>query len=210
MSPEKKRLYALIIVVLFSFIMVMEIGNFRAKQLAVNLAGDRVANAVAQAAAGLEGEKILDVIKTMDEAHPYYSEMRRQLISIKESHELADIYMLYKDEDKVQWFYVVDTREESDPAHHSLGDIEKRASAAVEKTIRGKEAGIELYTSSLGTFVSSYEEIKDAQGVTFAVLAGDFKADELTAFLYLTRYVQFGIIAFALLLIGGILFLTKK
>ncbi|MGI6451558.1 MAG: hypothetical protein ACOX3R_15230 [Desulfitobacteriia bacterium] len=210
MSLEKKRLYALIIITLFSFIIVMGIGNFRAKQLAVSLAGDRVTNAVNLAAQALEGDQVLAVIKALKDEHPYYEQMRKTLKAIKNEHELEDIYILYKDEEKMQWFYVVDTREASDPAHHSLGDVEKRASAAVEKTIRGKAVQDEYHVTAQGTFVSSYQEIKDTQGATFAVLGGDLRAEELTEFLYLTRYVQFAIIALTLLLIGGTLLVTKK
>jgi hypothetical protein len=210
MSPERKRLYAIIIITLFSFIIVVGIGNFRAKQLAVSLAGDRVTNAVANAAKSLDGGKVQEIVHTMDEQHPYYGEMRNSLLSFKNEHKLENIYIFYKDEQKAQWFYVIDTREQTDPAHNPLGKVEKRVSAAVEKTIRGKPVQDEYHVTSSGTFVSSYQEIKNSQGETFAVLGGDIDAQELTGFLYLTRYAQMGILALSLLLMGVIVFLSTK
>jgi len=106
----------------------------------------------------------------------------------------------------MKWIIVADAREESDPLHKNLGESEKRVSAAVEKTIRGKTVQAEY----LGTTVSSFQEIKDAKGKTFAVLGGDYDAGQMTDFLFLTKYVQIGIIAIALLLIGGAIRLTKR
>lgn len=206
MSPQRKRLYAVIIITVFSFIIVTGIGNFRAKQLAVNLAGDRVTQAVSSAAEGLDVVKVQEIIHTLDEQHPYYTEMREKLIRVRKEHGLENIYMLYKDEKEAKWFYIVDARDIDDSAHTPLGKTEKRVSAAVEKTIRGKVVQGEYQ----GTFVSSYQEIKDSDGKTFAVLGGDFDARELTDFLYITRYAQMGILALVLLLIGGIVLITEK
>lgn len=210
MSQERKRLYAIIIITIFSFIIVMGIGNYRARQLAVDLAGERVTNAVANAADSLDEEKIQELILTMDANHPYYEEMRNTLIIYKNEHKLENIYIWYKDEQKVQWFHIVDTKDLDDSAHQPLGTALKSASVAVEKTIRGKVVQGEHHTTSLGTFVSSYQEIKDSQGKTFAVLAADLDAAELTNFLYVTRYAQIGILALTLLLIGAVAILTKK
>lgn len=206
MSPERKRLYAIIIITLFSFIIVMGIGNFRAKQLAVSLTGDLVSQAVAVAAEGLDAAKLQEVIDALDEGHPYYREMRAKLIDVKKEHNLENLYIFYKNEQELKWIYVADAREENDPAHKALGQTEKRVSAAVEKTIRGKVVQGEY----LGTSVSSFQEIKDPQGKTFAVIGGNFNAEELTDFLYVTRYAQIGIIALALLLMGSTVFLIKK
>ncbi|NLI91221.1 MAG: hypothetical protein GX434_03190 [Peptococcaceae bacterium] len=210
MTQQTKRLYAIIIITVFCLIIVTGIGNFRAKQLAVSLVGDNVTQAVSTAAKSLDGEKVKQVISSLDEKNPYYAEMRKILIESKNNYQLENIYMLYKDQAQARWFYVVDAREEADPAHTPLGKTEKRASAAVENTIRGKAVHGEHHVTSLGTFVSSYQEIKDQNGKTFAVLAGDFNAGEMTGFLYLTRYAQIGIIALGLLLIGATVFLTQK
>lgn len=210
MSPERKRLYAIIIITVFSFIIVTGISNFRAKQLAVQLAGDIVTKAVAISSESLDVVKLQEIIATMDEENPYYREMRENLINLKNEHNLENICLLYKDEKEAKWFYVVDAREQNDPGHTPLGKTEKRVSAAVEKTIRGKAVQGEYHITSLGTFVSSYQEIKDAQGKTFAVLEGDFNAGEMTGFLYLTRYVQMGLIALSLFLIGLTVLLTRK
>jgi len=83
MSPERKRLYAVIIITVFSFIIVTGIGNFRAEQLAANLTGSVVTNAVSRAADGLEVGKMQAIIDTIDKNPPYYRELRPHLNHIK-------------------------------------------------------------------------------------------------------------------------------
>ncbi|RJE46529.1 MULTISPECIES: hypothetical protein [unclassified Dehalobacter] len=210
MSPEKKKRYAVIIIAVFCLIIVTGIGNFRAKQLAVDLAGQRVSNTLALAEAGFDNEKLQELIQTQNQQNTYYGELRTKLMQLKTEHQLGNIYMLYKDEQNKAWFYVVDARAEDDPAHLSLGQLENNASSAVENTLKGKVVQGEYHTTSLGTFVSSYQEIKDAGGKTYAVLAGDIDVKNVTEFLYLTRYVQLGIMAVSLLLIGLIVYLSGR
>jgi hypothetical protein len=210
MSPEKKKIYAVIIVAVFCLIIVTGIGNFRAKQLAVDLAGQRVSYALTLAVADFDNEKLQELIQTKNQQNAYYGELRAKLMRLKTEHQLENIYMLYKDEQNKAWFYVVDARTEDDPAHLSLGQLENNASSAVENTLKGKVVQVEYHTTSLGTFVSSYQEVKDTGGKTYAVLAGDIDVKNVTEFLYLTRYVQLGIMAVSLLLIGLIVYLSGR
>jgi hypothetical protein len=214
MSHRTKRLYAIIIITVFSFIMVTGLGNFRAKQLAVSLTGDQVTQALAVTAQSIDPEKVKDIINNWDEHNPNYTELRKILVSNRQESGLDNIYILYKSKDKdptkVKWFYVADARAERDPAHIQPGTVENRASAAVENTLKGKVIHDEYHVTDLGTYVSSYQELKDRNGETLAVLAGDFNAGKLTDFLYLTGYVQMGIFIVALFLIGMIVFLSRK
>ncbi|MCG1025517.1 MULTISPECIES: hypothetical protein [Dehalobacter] len=210
MSPEKKKIYAVIIIAVFCLIIVTGVGNFRAKQLAVDLAGQRVSNTLTLAVADFDNEKLQELIQTQNQQNAYYGELRAKLMQLKTEHQLENIYMLYKDEQNKVWFFVVDARAEDDPAHLALGQLENNASSAVENTLKGKVVQGEYHTTSLGTFVSSYQEVKDAGGKTYAVLAGDIDVKNVTEFLYLTRYVQFGIMAVSLLLIGLIVYLSGR
>jgi len=54
MSPARKRLYAIIIITVFCFIIVMGIGNFRAKQLAVEMAAVQIEQTMAIAVQQLD------------------------------------------------------------------------------------------------------------------------------------------------------------
>ncbi len=210
MLPQRKRLYAIIIITAFSFIIVTGIGNFRAKQLTVTLTGDMVTHAVNKTLSQIDMVKMQKVISAWDQDDPYHRQLRETLVAQKKVHRLENIYMLYKDEQKAQWFMVVDAREESDPNHAPFGQPVKRVSASVEKTIRGKTVHGEYHVTSLGTFVSSYQEVKDPQGKTIAVLGGDFAAEDLTEFLSVTSYAQMGIITAVLLLIGIVAFTGDK
>lgn len=210
MSPERKRFYAILIIVVFSLIIVMELGNFRAKQLAEGLAGDQATKAAGLAVESLNGTKVKEIIAAGDENYPYYAEIRARLIGLKKEHDLVNIYILYKNEDGTRWYDVADALEEGDPAHNPLGTAEKSVSASVDRTYKGFPVQAEYHIASAGPLVSSYQVIKDARGRTIAVLGADFGAGRMTDFLYFTRYIQLGIIAIGLALIGFISYFPKK
>ncbi|UWG97797.1 hypothetical protein LPY66_02940 [Dehalobacter sp. DCM] len=210
MSPEKSKKYAIMIIAVFCLIIVTGIGNFRAQQLAVNLTGDRVTHAIDLAAAELNLEKLQELIQSHDEKGMYYEELRSDLIRIKTDHELENIYILYKDESSKEKFYIADARQDDDPMHIMPGQLLERSSSAIENTLKGKVVHDVYYTTSLGEMVSSYQGIKDSNGKTIAVIAGDVQAGSFTQFLFLTRYVQMGIIAVSLILIGCVSLIGKK
>lgn len=210
MSPEKKKKYAIIIIAVFCLIIVTGIGNFRAKQLAVDLTGERVTNAIALATADLNIEKIQELIKTHDEKTLYYEELRSSLIHIKTDHELENISLMVKNESSKEWITIADARTGDDPEHSTLGEPVANVTSAMENTLKGKVVRGQYYTTSLGPIVSSYQEIKDVNGKTIAIIAGDIQAGGLTDFLFVTRYAQMGIIAISLALIGCVCFIGRK
>lgn len=210
MSPEKKRLYGIIIIVLFCLIIVTGIGNFRAKQLAVELVGDQVTKTLGMVSENLDLEKFQEIIKARDDKNSYYKQMRFDLMNLSKENNLENIYILYQDEKKMEWVYIVDARSDQDPGHNKLGQIEIQVLPVYKNTKQGKTVRAEYRTTSLGAFVSSYQGIKDSQGTVIAVLGGDFNAKEITSFLYLTKYVQIGIIVFSLFFIGGVIFFTRR
>jgi len=209
MSSERKRLYAVIIIIVFGFIIITGIGNFRAKQLAVEIAGNQVTQTVAVAAEGLEAEQIMKIAEASDENDPVYMDVRKKLISLKNEHNLENIYLLYRDQDLL-WTHIVDTKDDNDPAHKLPGTEEKQVSGPVEKTIRGNAVEGIYNTTSKGPLVSSYKEIKDSKGNIIAVLGGDFAAEEFTGFLYTTIHAQIGLAALCLFLIGGLMLVTRN
>ncbi|NLP43178.1 MAG: hypothetical protein GX351_00965 [Peptococcaceae bacterium] len=206
MHSGRRKIFVISVIILFCFLIVMGLGNYRAEQLAVNLTGETVTRAVNIAKESLDKQKLQELITTLDPEHPYYNELRQQLTKIKTDHNLEDLYIIYKDLQEVNWVHIIDVRDLNDPKHKALGERLKSGSVGAERAIRGKAAD-GLYQ---GNYVSSYLGIENTAGETIAVIAGDFNAQSMTKFLYTTRYVQFGVIAVSLLLLGLTLFIFRR
>jgi len=209
MTPQRKCLYSIIILTIFCLVIVMELGNFRAKQLAVDLADNQVKKALDAVETRLDRNALQEVIRTLDEDSSDYLSLRHYLIELKNDYGLADIYLLAKNEQENKWFYAADARMEDDSRHVLPGTAEIRYFGALENILKGKVVEREYHSASGGVFVTSFQAIKNTEGKVLTVIGGDFPAGEMTDFLYLTRYVQLGLIAVSLLLIGGIVLATK-
>lgn len=210
MTPERKRLYTIIILTVFCLIIVTELGNFRAKQSGIDLADNQVKLALYRVVDGLDRERLQEVIDTLDIQNPYYNQLRQTLITIRKEHGLADIYLLTKDEQQNRWFYITDARLEDDSQRVSLGEVNIHLFGALENTRRGKVVEKQYYMTAEGAFVTNYQGVKDGEGRIIAVVGGDYMAKEMTDFLYLTRYAQMGIILLTFLLIGGTVLLNRR
>lgn len=210
MTPERKRLYTIILLTVFCLIIVTELGNFRAKQLGIDLTDNQVKLALNHVVDGLDRERLQEVIDTLDEHDPYYIELRQAVITAKADYGLEDIYLLSKHKQQNKWLYIVDARMNDDPKRVSLGEADKHLFGALENIMRGKIVEKEYYRTAEGTVVTNYQGVKDDQGNIIAVVGGDYAAKEMADFLYLTRYVQIGIIFLTLLLIGGSVLLSRR
>ena len=210
MTPERKQLYSIIILIVFCLIIITELGNFRAKQLGIDLADSQVKLGIDHIIKDLDKERLQEVINSMDEKNPYYNEVRQNLMAVRIEHGLADIYLLSKNNKENKWFYIADARAEDDPQSVELGDVDSRLYGALEGIARGKVFEKEYYRTAEGTFVTNYQGIEDDKGNIIAVAGGDYAAKEMADFLYLTRYVQVGIILLTLLLIGGTVLIHRR
>ncbi len=210
MTTEIKRLYTIIILTIFCLIIITELGNFRAKQLMIDLADNQVKLGLNRVIADLDKEGLQEVINSMDEKDPYYNEMRQNLMTVRTEHGLADIYLLSKDNQENKWFYIADAKAEGDPKSVAFGEEDISLLGALEGVARGKVVEKEYYRTAEGNFVTNYQGIKDAKGNIIAVAGGDFAAKEMADFLYLTRHVQVGIAFITLLLIGGTVLLNRR
>jgi len=209
MLPGKKKRYAVIIIALFCFMVVTGIGNYRAKQLAIEMAADQVNQTLAIAAARIDTVQLQIIMQNRDQKDPYYQTIRSEFLQLRKEHHLANIFIVFKDQDN-QWYYVADAREDNDPQHKVLGTVEKRPSVSVQNTLKGKEVYSEYYGSSSGAVISGYQQLKDSQGKAFAVIGGDFAAEKMTDYLFTTRYAQFGLVAVGLILIGSVLLIAGR
>lgn len=209
MTPDRKLVYTVIIISVFCIFIACGMGNFRSKQLAVNLAGEQVYTVISRTAENIDSEKLQEVIKSRDIDHPYYIDLQQKFSRLREENNLANIYILTKNE-LGKWCYVVDGRNPSDPQFHPLWEVESYAPVAVEKAIRGKIIKGEYYRNPLGTFVSSFIEIQDSKGTAIAVIGGDFDASAMTRFLYITRYAQMAVLTAGFILIGCAVILRKR
>lgn len=210
MTPERKRLYTIIILTVLCLIVVTELGNFRSKQLAINLADNQIKLALNRVAENLDKEGLKEIISSLDDNNHRYSEVRELLIRVKEEHGLADIYLLSKDEQENSWFYIANARPDGDSQRVSLGDVDIRLFGPLEGVLRGKVIEKEYYRTTEGFNITSYQGIKDNEGNLMTVVGGDYTAGEMSNFLYLTRYVQAGIIFVSFLLIWVTVLLSRR
>ncbi|MGI5902175.1 MAG: hypothetical protein ACOX7U_06840 [Desulfitobacteriia bacterium] len=207
LSTSRKRMFTIILISVFCLIMVTGLGNYRAKQLAVEMAENQVNKALELAVLKLDLKEV-DHIKQDLKQSPAYLEMKKNFTTLKEEHNLANIYIITQDE-QANWFYIVEGREPENSASENPGRIETLVPGGVVKVFNGREVQGLYHETAEGTMVSSYIALKNEDGI-FAVLGADFAADEFSDFIYTTRYIQIGLIVLALLLIGITLRLTEK
>lgn len=210
MTPERKRIFTIIILTVFCLIIIAELGNFRAKQLGIDMADNQVKLGIDRVIKDVDKERLQEVIDTLDDRNPYYNELRQDLIMVRAEHGLADIYLLAKDEEENKWFYIADAKAENDPKSVDLGEVDISLFGALEGVARGKVVEKEYYRTAQGTFISNYQGIEDDKGNIIAVAGGDYAAKEMANFLYLTRYVQVGIAFLGLLLIGVTVLIYRR
>ena len=83
-------------------------------------------------------------------------------------------------------------------------------SGPLEGVLRGKTIEKEYYRTVEGFNITSYQGINDDEGNIIGVVGGDYPAGEMSAFLYLTRYVQAGIIFVSFMLIWATFLLSRR
>ncbi len=129
--------------------------------------------------------------------------MRKQLIQSGTDSGLADIYIVAKTADN-KWYYIADSKETSSPLFHRLEQEENNIPVIWEKAIRGTRIEPELTRGDRGTVISAYKPLKDEKGQIYAFVTGEYDASQISDYIYVTLYVQVGIILFATGIIGWI------
>lgn len=196
MFSNRKTIYTTFIILIICFFMICGLSSYREEQLAVKMAAQQVNNTLDKVTAMIEPSELKGLISSREENDPYYSLLRQQLIQSAADHGLADIYIVAKTTDK-KWCYIADSREVSDPLFNPLGQEEFIIPTIWEKAIRGTRIEPELTRGDRGTVISAYRPVKDEQGQIYAFIAGDYNAAQISDYIYVTLYVQIGMILFA-------------
>lgn len=210
MTAKNKLLYIAVITAVFCIFISIGLGNFRSRQLAVNLLSDRVFAVVSEAEESIKSGQLKDIIESGTSQNNHYQELRDVFLNLREISGINDIYIMAKNQEEGKWYFVVDGMPADNPRYAPLGTVLKDIPIGLEKAIRGKTVKEEFYRNSRGTLVSSFIEIKDTDGEVLAVLGGDIDASRAIDFLYLTKYIQIGVFTIGIIIIGTAFILLRR
>ena len=160
-------------------------------------------------ASQVDGDKI-DSLMPGDEAKPEFIAIRDQLLAMrKDSPDVRYSYIMRNDKLDGSLVFVVDDTYgvESDAAkigeayQSSNPDTEQLDHQEILAGLKGPAVASRLYTDRWGTFLSGYAPVRNAQGVTVAVLGVDMTANEVVQ---KETYLDHGFYA----IFGGLLVVT--
>ncbi|ADY54612.1 hypothetical protein Sgly_0243 [Syntrophobotulus glycolicus DSM 8271] len=203
MFSKRKPIYTTFIILVFCFFIICGLSSFREEQLAVKIAVQQVNNALVKLAPLIETNQLKDLIQTRAEDNSYYGLLSQQLGQSAADYGLAGLYIAARTADS-KWYHIADSRPVSDPLHSQLGQEEISAPVTWEKAIRGVRIEPELTRGDRGTVISSYVSLQDEKGQIYAFIAGEYNAAQISDFIYVTLYVQLGIILLSLVMIGWV------
>jgi methyl-accepting chemotaxis protein len=151
--------------------------------LTKDILGNQAYKAAYAAAQFVDGDRIKEVIDTMDENHPYYSELQSRLNETRSTLGLEYLYTMTKDETG-KYIYVVDGSEPDSEDFSQLGDIEEYEGyfENFELAMKGQEVRDDFaFNNVWGDLVSAYIPIHDSKGDVVAFLGVDLDAAPILA-----------------------------
>jgi hypothetical protein len=205
----KTKFYAIVLTVLLTCMVIWGLGDFRAKQLALDLTAERVYNVVTNYAKELDGVKLAEAMRELDAADPYLEELANEFGRIIEAEELENFYIVAKN-DTGHWYYVLDGRGRNHPQYAPPGTEDRNIDVTTERAIRGLDADMSYASGRSSARLSSFIGITAPNGEYFAVIGADFNAGALTDFLYTTKYAQFFVLALGAFILGIVLLVNHR
>ncbi|MDR1321829.1 MAG: hypothetical protein LBK56_10460 [Gracilibacteraceae bacterium] len=188
------------ITLLFIFVITVGLGNFRAKQLAVDIVAARAYNAARLLSASLEAAEIARITREPDESDPYFLALRARMEEMLAEHELRGLFIVAKNEE-FHWYYVVDGRGPEHPRYFPAGAVDDNIDDTMtERAVRGLDASERYAAGWSSARISAYEGIQDPAGEYIAVVGADYEAAPMTRFLYITKYAQIAVVCAGLFL----------
>ncbi|MHB1393607.1 MAG: hypothetical protein ACYCYE_11150 [Clostridia bacterium] len=151
--------------------------------LTKDILGNQAYKAAYVAAQLVDGDKLKEVIETMDESHPYYSELQSRLNETRTTLGLEYLYTMTKDETG-RYIYVVDGSEPDSEDFSRLGDVEdfEEYFGNFELAMKGQVVKDDFaFNNERGDLVSSYIPIHDSEGNVVAFLGVDLDAAPILA-----------------------------
>ncbi len=151
--------------------------------LTKDILGNQAYRAAYAAAQFVDGDKLKEVIETMDDSHPYYIELQSRLNETRSTLGLEYLYTMSKDE-AGRYIYVVDGSEPDSEDFSQLGDIEdyQEYFENFELAMKGQEVRDDFaFNNEWGDLVSAYIPVRDSKGDVVAFLGVDLDAAPILA-----------------------------
>ena len=149
----------------------------------------------------------LTQLKHGDESHADYVQMRNELIKIQESFDIAYLYTLTTDTQKVT--YVIDTDQTGNRC--SIGDEFEESYEDLKSIFEGETyISDKIEVTPDGSLITVYLPIKDSNGNVVGILGSDYNAAEVQARLNRLKLesIIIGIVSFVLALAITGIFIT--
>lgn len=123
----------------------------------------------------IDADKFEALVKSQDRNAEYYTQLKKELISMRQSTGLKFLYTMSKT-DKGDYIYVVDGQKAGSEDESLLGDVEDHVSDSMLSSLKGKEAYEFSSDKRWGKLISGYVPIKDSTGNVVGMLGADFDA----------------------------------
>ncbi len=120
----------------------------------------------------IDTEKFAELLETQDMKNEYYTQLREELINMKNDTGLKYLYTMSKS-DNEDFIYVVDGMETGESL---LGDVEPEMTDTMIACFEGKEGYEYSSTEDYGQLISGYIPIKNTSGEVIGILGADFDA----------------------------------
>ena len=149
----------------------------------------------------------LTQLKHGDESHTDYVQMRNELIKIQKSFDIAYLYTLTTDTEKVT--YVIDTDQTGNRC--SIGDEFEESYEDLKSVFEGETyISDKIEVTPDGSLITVYLPIKDSNGNVVGILGSDYNAAEVQARLNRLKLesIIIGIVSFVLALAITGIFIT--
>lgn len=180
--------------------------------LTKDILGNQAYKAGYVAAQLVDGDKLKEVIETMDSNHQYYGELQENLNQARKTLGLEYLYTMTKDK-AGRYIYLVDGLEPNSEDFSQLGEVEdfEEYFGNFDLALKGQVVKDDFaFNNEWGNLVSAYIPIRDSAGNVVAFLGADLDADTILALMNKNTIAMVAVtIAVTLLGIIGALLLSK-
>lgn len=124
----------------------------------------------------IDTDKYADLVETKDAGNEYYSNLKENMIAMKNNTGLEFLYSISRAQDG-KYIYVVDGMEAGAEGESVLGEEEDEISEAMEACFQGKETYEFDDSEEWGKLISGYIPIVNKDGEVVGILGADFDAN---------------------------------
>ncbi len=185
--------------------------------IVVRTSGEKGIAVLRTTALSIDIEKYKELVESMDSSLPYYDELRKYLLNVRNQNEMKYLFTESFMKDGAATMYVVDGGEPDSEDFSNLGDlVNEYGEIDTEEVINALKGGIPSYTElqkneHWGFLQSCYYPLIDKQGKVVGVLACDFDAAEVyqRAISFIAVYIIVLLVVLIVLCLVIIIYINK-